>query len=70
MGIVNNFHKACRDKHFYCTFAAAKGDLAHLVERQVRNLKVAGSSPVISTRTKKNENDLKSLSFFCLNDLG
>ena len=25
------------------------GDLAHLVERQVRNLKVAGSSPVIST---------------------
>ena len=26
------------------------GDLAHLVERQVRNLKVAGSSPVISTK--------------------
>ena len=26
-----------------------QGDLAHLVERQVRNLKVAGSSPVIST---------------------
>ena len=26
-----------------------QGDLVHLVERQVRNLKVAGSSPVIST---------------------
>ncbi len=25
------------------------GGLAHLVERQVRNLKVAGSSPVSST---------------------
>ncbi len=32
---------------------AAKGDLAHLVERQVRNLKVAGSSPVISTKSTK-----------------
>ena len=34
-------------------FAAAIGDLAHLVERQVRNLKVAGSSPVISTKSKR-----------------
>lgn len=30
-----------------------RGDLAHLVERQVRNLKVAGSSPVISTESRK-----------------
>ena len=32
-------------------FCRAKriGGLAHLVERQVRNLKVAGSSPVTST---------------------
>ena len=37
------------DKRFCCIFAAATGDLVHLVERQVRNLKVAGSSPVIST---------------------
>ena len=29
------------------------GDLAHLVERQVRNLKVAGSSPVISTKYQR-----------------
>ena len=38
------------DKRFCCIFTAAIGDLAHLVERQVRNLKVAGSSPVISTK--------------------
>ena len=38
------------DKRFCCIFAAAIGYLAHLVERQVRNLKVAGSSPVISTK--------------------
>ena len=34
-------------------FCRAKriGGLAHLVERQVRNLKVAGSSPVTSTES-------------------
>lgn len=30
-------------------FCSRIGGLAHLVERQVRNLKVAGSSPVSST---------------------
>ena len=34
-------------------FCSRYGDLAHLVERQVRNLKVAGSSPVISTESKR-----------------
>ena len=31
------------------TFAAVSGELAHLVERLVRNQKVTGSSPVFST---------------------
>ncbi len=52
---------------FCCIFALSmvielRGDLAHLVERQVRNLKVAGSSPVIST--KKQNNLLKFSGFF------
>lgn len=33
-------------------FCSRIGGLAHLVERQVRNLKVAGSSPVTSTKCK------------------
>lgn len=33
-------------------FCSRIGGLAHLVERQVRNLKVAGSSPVSSTKCK------------------
>ena len=52
------------DKRFCCIFAAATGDLVHLVERQVRNLKVAGSSPVIST--KYQENPLKFSGFCCI----
>lgn len=52
---------------FCCIFALSmvielRGDLAHLVERQVRNLKVAGSSPVIST--KHQDNPLKFSGFF------
>lgn len=40
---------------FFCSFAKQKsnGGLAHQVERQVRNLKVAGSSPVSSTSLQK-----------------
>ena len=35
---------------FFCSFAHCNnGGLAHQVERQVRNLKAAGSSPVSST---------------------
>ncbi len=37
-------------QHFFCSFACNNnGGLAHQVERQVRNLKAAGSSPVSST---------------------
>ncbi len=35
-------------------FCSRIGGLAHLVERQVRNLKVAGSSPVSSTKYRFN----------------
>lgn len=36
--------------YFFCSFAHYyNGGLAHQVERQVRNLKAAGSSPVSST---------------------
>lgn len=33
-------------------FAVPTGELAHLVERQVRNLKVAGSIPAFSTQSE------------------
>ena len=37
-------------RYFFCSFARINnGGLAHQVERQVRNLKAAGSSPVSST---------------------
>ena len=42
-GIIKNFVFLPREKG---------GGLAHLVERKVRNLKVAGSSPVTSTKRK------------------
>lgn len=38
-----------------------KGELAHLVERQVRNLKVVGSSPIFSTRFKTMQSIVFSL---------
>ena len=58
---IHLFTKLCINWEKYSIFAAAKskdlaqlkGDLAHLVERQVRNLKVAGSSPVISTESRR-----------------
>ena len=51
-------------KEYYLYLCALKnGGLAHLVERQVRNLKVAGSSPVSSTKV---ENQSLRLIFFLL----
>ena len=41
-GVIKNFVFLPHEK---------SGGLAHLVERKVRNLKVAGSSPVTSTNT-------------------
>ncbi len=38
-------------KNFVFLPREKSGGLAHLVERKVRNLKVAGSSPVTSTKT-------------------
>ena len=35
--------------NLFAIFANQKGELAHLVERQVRNLKVVGSIPIFST---------------------
>ena len=68
-GIINNFLEEYFEKQKFVflqplrTLSVSKGgDLAHLVERQVRNLKVAGSSPVIST--KHQDNLLKFSGFF------
>ena len=41
-----------KKKQYLCTrFWKAEGALAHLVERNVRNVKVRGSSPLCSTKT-------------------
>ena len=46
----DNFKKHLVVKYNLFTFAVnLEGELAHLVERQVRNLKVVGSSPIFST---------------------
>ena len=42
-------------------FALHDGEVAHLVERQVRNLKVAGSSPVFSISINIQYHDLHFL---------
>ena len=49
----DNIKKHLAVKYKLFTFAMnLQGELAHLVERQVRNLKVVGSSPIFSTDYK------------------
>ena len=46
-----NLRNTCPIANFKCfvVYSAQSGDIAHLVERLVRNQQVVGSSPIIST---------------------